>query len=132
MDSSYRQATCSHQVCYEAVGAHHNQARGRVQQTLRKNCKAPQDWPGAITPLPIPPNGLWQLDVEDTIFQDVGLYNRDDISEPPLWLCNDKVKAGIKAVTDLVLGYLSIHSNLLELQHTIMCYITLRHHLTKD
>jgi hypothetical protein len=42
------------------------------------------------------------------------------------------VKAGIKAVTDLVLGHLSIHSNLLELQHTIMCYITLRHHLTKD
>jgi hypothetical protein len=31
----------------------------------------------------------------------VGLYNRDADDEPPLWLCDDKVRAGIKAVLEL-------------------------------
>jgi hypothetical protein len=34
-------------------------------------------------------------------------------------------------VTDLVLGHPGIYSNLLELQHTIMYFTTLRHHLTR-
>jgi hypothetical protein len=36
-----------------------------------------------------------------------------------------------EAVTDLVLGHPGIYSNLLELQHTIMYFITLRRHLTR-
>ncbi|KAJ7874854.1 hypothetical protein B0H13DRAFT_2348424 [Mycena leptocephala] len=43
--------------------------------------------------LPIPAKGLWQLDVNDTIFQDIGLDDNDDGStEPPLWLCNEQVQ----------------------------------------
>jgi hypothetical protein len=34
-------------------------------------------------------------------------------------------------VTDLVLGHPGIYSNLLELQHTIMYFTTLRRHLTR-
>ena len=31
----------------------------------------------------------------------MGLYDRDADGEPPLWLCDDKVRAGIKAVLEL-------------------------------
>jgi hypothetical protein len=44
---------------------------------------------------------LWQLDVDDAIFQDVGLDDDDDATgptEPPLWLCDEQVHAGIKAM----------------------------------
>ncbi|KAJ7907614.1 hypothetical protein B0H13DRAFT_1879447 [Mycena leptocephala] len=57
---------------------------------LIKDGKAPR---GSIAPVPIPAKGLWQLDVNDAIFQDVGLDDNDDGStEPPLWLCNDQDK----------------------------------------
>ncbi|KAJ6626271.1 hypothetical protein B0H10DRAFT_1781786, partial [Mycena sp. CBHHK59/15] len=46
--------------------------------------------------------GLWQLDVDDTIFQDVGLDDRDDDNDkPPPWLCDEKVRTGIKALLEL-------------------------------
>jgi hypothetical protein len=35
------------------------------------------------------------------------------------------------ALTDLILGHPGIYSNLLELQHTIMYFTTLRRHLTR-
>ncbi|KAJ6525150.1 hypothetical protein B0H19DRAFT_971441 [Mycena capillaripes] len=61
--------------------------------------KAPS---GSMAPLPIPPKGLWQLDVDDAIFQDVGLDDRDDDNdEPPPWLCDEKVRTGIKALLEL-------------------------------
>lgn len=66
--------------------------------------KAP---PGSIAPLPIPPKGIWQLDVDDAIFQDIGLHDReyddddDDDVEPPAWMYDEKVRAGIKAVLEL-------------------------------
>ncbi|KAF7334360.1 hypothetical protein MSAN_02375400 [Mycena sanguinolenta] len=46
-------------------------------------------------PLPIPREGLWQLDVDDAIFQDVGLDDHDDDyhDHPPLWLCDEKIAA---------------------------------------
>ncbi|KAJ7832722.1 hypothetical protein B0H13DRAFT_2370815 [Mycena leptocephala] len=66
---------------------------------LIKDGKAPR---GSILPVPIPAKGLWQLDVDDAIFQDVGLDDNDDGStEPPLWLCDEQVRAGIKAVLQL-------------------------------
>ncbi|KAJ7857948.1 hypothetical protein B0H14DRAFT_2578119 [Mycena olivaceomarginata] len=52
-------------------------------------------------PIPIPAEGMWELDVDDTIFQEVGLDGRDDDGEPPLWLCNKKVRTGIKAMLEL-------------------------------
>ncbi|KAF7343583.1 hypothetical protein MSAN_01978800 [Mycena sanguinolenta] len=61
--------------------------------------KAPR---GSIAPVPIPTKGLWQLDVDDVIFQDVGLDDGEDEStEPPLWLCDEKVRSGIKAMLEL-------------------------------
>ncbi|KAF7360907.1 hypothetical protein MSAN_01120600 [Mycena sanguinolenta] len=68
--------------------------------TLIRAKKAPRK---AIAPLPIPREGLWQLDVDDAIFQDVGLDDHDDDyhDHPPLWLCDEKVRTGIKAMLDL-------------------------------
>ncbi|KAJ7912862.1 hypothetical protein B0H13DRAFT_1504668, partial [Mycena leptocephala] len=66
---------------------------------LIKDGKAPR---GSIPPVPIPAKGLWQLDVDDAIFQDVGLDDNDNGStEPPLWLCDEQVRAGIKAILQL-------------------------------
>ncbi|KAJ7220486.1 hypothetical protein GGX14DRAFT_532534 [Mycena pura] len=46
---------------------------------------------------------LWQLDVDDDIWQDIGLDDDDDVrtKEPPLWLCDERVRSGIKAVLEL-------------------------------
>ncbi|KAJ6587393.1 hypothetical protein B0H10DRAFT_2233998 [Mycena sp. CBHHK59/15] len=65
-----------------------------------KDRKAPA---GAIAPLPIPPEELWQLDVDNGIWQDIGLDDDDGepAGEPPLRLCNDKVRSGIKAMLEL-------------------------------
>lgn len=49
----------------------------------------------------IPEKGLWQLDVDDAIFQDVGLDDRFDDEEFPRWLCDDQVRAGIKAMLEI-------------------------------
>ncbi|KAJ7754282.1 hypothetical protein B0H14DRAFT_2405032, partial [Mycena olivaceomarginata] len=76
----------------------YNKLCNEVSKLIREG-KAPR---GSITPLPIPAKGLWKLDVDDVIFQDVGLDDGDDTSdEPPLWLCDEQVRAGIKALLEL-------------------------------
>lgn len=58
--------------------------------------KAPK---GATVPKPIETNGLFKLDVDDDIWQDVGLTNsNDDNTIIPDWLGNDTVRSGIKAL----------------------------------
>jgi hypothetical protein len=49
---------------------------------------------GAVKPLEIPREGIFKLDVDDDIWQDVGL-NSDGDGTPPLWLSNEKVRLGI-------------------------------------
>ncbi|KAJ7077217.1 hypothetical protein C8R44DRAFT_836767 [Mycena epipterygia] len=60
---------------------------------LIKAKKAPK---GVVAPLPVPAKGLYQLDVDDVIWQDLGLDGDDEA--PPPWLSNDKVRAGIRAM----------------------------------
>lgn len=52
---------------------------------------------GTVAPLPVPTKGIYQLDVDDIIWQDLGLTG-DEESMPPLWLSNDKVRSGIRAM----------------------------------
>ncbi|KAJ7801249.1 hypothetical protein B0H14DRAFT_3092472 [Mycena olivaceomarginata] len=52
--------------------------------SLIRNKKAPK---GAVAPPPIPEKGLYQLDVDDAIWQDAGLEDVD--GEPPRWLTDD-------------------------------------------
>ncbi|KAF8191905.1 hypothetical protein K438DRAFT_1919325 [Mycena galopus ATCC 62051] len=81
------------------IASEYNKLCGDIAKLIRAR-KAPI---GARAPLIIPPGGLWQLDVDDAIFEDVGLDDHDDDynDEPPLWLCDEKVRAGIKALLEL-------------------------------
>lgn len=66
--------------------------------TLVRQRKAPRN---AIPPKPIDAKGIWGLDVDDEIWQDVGLDDTFDESAPPLWLKDDNVRDGIKAMLEL-------------------------------
>ncbi|KZP21982.1 hypothetical protein FIBSPDRAFT_664022, partial [Athelia psychrophila] len=65
-------------------------------ENMVKNKLAPA---GAVVPDQIPPGGLWALEVDDTIWQDIGLEEDAD-SSPPLWLKDEKVRAGIRHLLD--------------------------------
>jgi hypothetical protein len=60
--------------------------------SLIRNNKAPA---GAVAPSPIPAKDIFQLDVDDAIWQDMGL---DEDTAPASWLVDDKVRAGIRAM----------------------------------
>ncbi|KAJ3732470.1 hypothetical protein DFJ43DRAFT_1154503 [Lentinula guzmanii] len=51
----------------------------------------------AVAPQPIPTKGLFNLDIDDVIWEDVGL-DEDDEEVPPPWMCDDKVKKGIRGI----------------------------------
>ena len=55
--------------------------------------KAPQ---GSVAPLPISRDELFKLDVDDDIWQDIGL-NDESNGLPPAWLADEKVLLGIKS-----------------------------------
>jgi len=53
---------------------------------------------GAIAPLHISRDGIFQLDVDDEIWQDVGL--EDEVVNPPRWLADERVRQGIRCLLD--------------------------------
>ncbi|KAJ7639516.1 hypothetical protein FB45DRAFT_977229 [Roridomyces roridus] len=59
--------------------------------------------PNAVAPENIDPKGMWHLDVDDAIWQDVGLDDDedDDDGAPPRWLADDDVRKGILAMLDI-------------------------------
>ncbi|KAJ7657014.1 hypothetical protein B0H17DRAFT_1146039 [Mycena rosella] len=63
-------------------------------EALIKAKKAPAR---AVAPVPVPAKGIYQLDVDDVIWQDLGL-DGDKEGAPPLWLRDDKVRLGIRAL----------------------------------
>ncbi|KAL6297842.1 hypothetical protein BKA93DRAFT_820642 [Sparassis latifolia] len=65
----------------------------KQMDTLIKQRKAPHF---AVAPQPIQSNGLFKLDVDDDIWQDVGLDDEQDVVEVPRWLGDDAVREGIK------------------------------------
>ncbi|KAJ6570606.1 hypothetical protein DFH09DRAFT_1246915 [Mycena vulgaris] len=81
------------------VNSDYNKLCGEISKVIKEG-KAPQ---GTIAPVPIPAKGIWQLDVDNGIWQDVGLDQDDGepAAEPPLWLCDEKVRPGIKAMLEL-------------------------------
>jgi hypothetical protein len=68
-------------------------------RTLISTGQAPR---GSVAPRCIETAGLFDLDVDDEIWQDVELDDDEAaVTEPPLWLSNDEVRNGIKAVLEL-------------------------------
>ncbi|KAJ7708183.1 hypothetical protein B0H17DRAFT_1191672 [Mycena rosella] len=51
----------------------------------------------AVVPVLVPAKGIYQLDVDDVIWQDLGL-DGDEEGAPPLWLRDNKVRLGIQAL----------------------------------
>ena len=61
--------------------------------------KAPR---GAVASLSIDSDGLYQLDVDDDIWQDVGLSDDfDEMMVVPDWLGNERICDGIKSLLEL-------------------------------
>ncbi|KAL0568568.1 hypothetical protein V5O48_013416 [Marasmius crinis-equi] len=60
--------------------------------------KAPRN---AIPPKQIPMDQLFSLDVDDEIWQDVGLTDEWDTATPPPWLADDSVRSGIRGMLDI-------------------------------
>ncbi|KAK6972164.1 hypothetical protein R3P38DRAFT_3207371 [Favolaschia claudopus] len=78
------------------LAARYNKACQKVAKLI-KDGKAP---PHALAPSEIPPGGLWKLDVDDVVFQDIA-FDDDEAEAPPLWLSDDNVRDGIKALLEL-------------------------------
>ena len=53
---------------------------------------------GAIAPLHISRDSVFQLDIDDEIWQDVGL--EDETADPPRWLADERVRRGIRLLLD--------------------------------
>ncbi|KAI6141463.1 hypothetical protein BKA82DRAFT_4331723 [Pisolithus tinctorius] len=64
---------------------------------LIRQGKAPQ---GAIAPILIQRDGLFKLDVDDDIWQDIGLED-DSVGLPPAWLADERVRLGIRSLLEL-------------------------------
>ncbi|KAJ7795836.1 hypothetical protein B0H14DRAFT_2620574 [Mycena olivaceomarginata] len=77
----------------------YNKQCAKVAQLIRDK-NAPR---GALAPRPIPDGQLWKLDVDDDIWEDDGLDDdeTEEQTTPPPWLCDDGVRAGIKALLQI-------------------------------
>jgi hypothetical protein len=58
---------------------------------------------GAVVPHTIDKDGLFNIDVDDDIWQDVGLHDLEDEMQGsiPLWLGDDDVRKGIRSLLEL-------------------------------
>lgn len=65
----------------------------RQMNSLIHQHKAPV---GAVPPQEIIRDGLFKLDIDDGIWQDVGLDDGNDLVQPPLWLSDEGVRLGIR------------------------------------
>ncbi|KAJ3720690.1 hypothetical protein C8R42DRAFT_696843 [Lentinula raphanica] len=54
--------------------------------------------PNALAPRTIPTKELFSLDVDDSIWDDLGLADSDDIPDLPPWLADEQVRTGIRGV----------------------------------
>ena len=55
----------------------------------------------ALCPIPINTDNLFSLDVDDDIWQDIGLNEDDKSTTPPPWLSDENIQKGIRAMLDL-------------------------------
>lgn len=55
---------------------------------------------GSIPPVKIPKERVWSLDVDDEIWQDVGLEDGEMSGDAPDWLTDAKTRQGIQAMLD--------------------------------
>ncbi|KAJ3830909.1 hypothetical protein F5878DRAFT_516959, partial [Lentinula raphanica] len=54
--------------------------------------------PRMLSPRTIPTKELFTLDIDDSIWDDIGLANTDDTLQLPPWLADEQVRTGIKGI----------------------------------
>lgn len=64
---------------------------------MEAEVKAKRAPAGAVLPSPIDCSRLFDLDIDDSIWEDIGLENDDDDKELPAWLSSDDMRSAIKA-----------------------------------
>ncbi|KAE9384417.1 hypothetical protein BT96DRAFT_960902 [Gymnopus androsaceus JB14] len=93
LERSYRKQRSEQRInehTQDSLTRKYNRLCDDMDTIIRQN-KAPRN---AIAPVKIEMEGLFDLDVDDDIWLDIGL------GAPPLWLSNDDVRAGIRAMLD--------------------------------
>jgi hypothetical protein len=80
----------------QQLACDYNKLCDKMQKLISEG-KAPS---GEIVPEKVIMTGLFALDVDNAIWQDIGLAD-EELADPPLWLCNDAVQSGIKARLEL-------------------------------
>ncbi|KAK7025348.1 hypothetical protein VNI00_016059 [Paramarasmius palmivorus] len=65
--------------------------------SLIRNNRAPRN---AVAPASIDLKSLFSLDVDDAIWDDVGLHDEAEGSAPPPWLSDEAVRSGIRALLE--------------------------------
>lgn len=81
----------------QALAARYNSLVEKMELMVRKG-KAPA---GVLVPRRIDPKkSLFQLDIDDDVWQDIGLDSCYD-GNPPLWLSDPKVRSGIRGLLEL-------------------------------
>ena len=78
----------------QTLAKNYNKLCAEMKDLIKKKANIPK---GAIAPVPIQLDRLFQLDVDEDIWLDIGLTD-DDLTEVPAWLGNDQVREGIKAL----------------------------------
>jgi hypothetical protein len=63
---------------------------------LIRQCRSP---PNAIPPNPISPTGIFDLDIDADIWEDIGLD--DVVPEPPDWLADEVTRAAIRLLLEI-------------------------------
>lgn len=66
---------------------------------------------GALVPPSIDPKGLWDMDVNDDIWMDIGQEDLDKFTDgkPPPWLVDPKVRRAIPIAQELVNCHEELH-----------------------
>ncbi|KAJ3729813.1 hypothetical protein C8R42DRAFT_569495, partial [Lentinula raphanica] len=78
----------------KALAHTYNQLCGKLSDLIQAR-NAPRH---AVAPRTIPTKELFTLDVDDSIWDDVGLDDTDDTADVPLWLANEQVRTGIRGI----------------------------------
>ena len=78
----------------QVLACKYNRLVNEIIQVVKENKKH------VLLPLHIDLNNLFALDVDDDIWQDIGLTKSDNTTEPPPWLCDEDICEGIKAMLE--------------------------------
>jgi hypothetical protein len=97
LDSHTESAVKRREPTIKKLNSEYNKLCSQMAQLIAAKA-APK---GAMAPVRIESEGLFQLDVDNGIWQDMGLDDEEGGSgEPPEWLSNEDARSGIKAMLE--------------------------------